>query len=957
MKKTKRLIALALAMVMLLMASLQLASCDFGKKPEETTGTGAESGESGTDAPGESIEYSVTVKSEGGMPISGVTIYVHDGQDNIKAHADTDANGVAAVSLPASPDYWVELDRVPEGYAVQEKYTLQTSGNTNIVLTSSVIGDSDISSVTYKNGSIFHDFEVTLTDGSKWKLSEVLKTKKAVMLNFWYTTCTYCIEEFPGLNSAYNDYKDDIAVVALNAYSADSYEEVKLFKESYYDFALDLPMAKDVGIQDSFGFTGNPVSVMIDRYGMVTLVHMGAISEYQFRTMFEHYSSDDYTQKIYNDVTELVPKIKPNVEMPSSDEMGAILNSGNINVTYGPETDKADAEMSWPFMPANKNGVDCIAPANKGIDGSFATLHAKVTLKKGEALVFDYFSSTGDILYVLVDEDDIYQITGVEQDGWKACCPWVAVEDGTYDVAFVYLKGTEAAEGDDSVYLKNFRVVAAKDVPVASYIPREAATKPTDDGSDYLSYASVVYSDKDGYYHVGTADGPILLARLIYNTRFSQESVSAVLQSKYETSGLVVNGVNKYDALISYCNYAANSQIYTYCSVNKELRECLEAYVKLEGFDTHENTWLQLCSYYDAYGVDENGQPTAQLADPIKGLSTHSAYIAEADKSIRVEYSGIGMIPRGYLYKFVPTVSGAYRITSANTDQGLIGWVFIGSDEEWRNNGDRILYAESDVGERICEPLIYVDENGETKYDSNNISMAAYFEAGKEYYIDIAFADVVGAGSFTFEITRIGDTFDYFIMASPGYFTFEEGVGGTMGDTVAGGIDVVLGDDGYYYHKKEDGSLGSKIYADFYFTTGIFTSESIENMIDKGAFDFSLSELDHEAKYLWEKYGKNEDALRAYWGIEADENWELYQMDDIIAGKYHGEYGDLTSLARSYAEKMIPIDNKENPELGGCIPVDRELAELLQKLMDKYTFAGVENSWTKVCFYYEYLGK
>ena len=36
--------------------------------------------------------------------------------------------------------------------------------------------------------------------------------------------------------------------------------------------------------------------------------------------------------------------------------------------------------------------------------------------------------------------------------------------------------------------------------------------------------------------------------------------------------------------------------------------------------------------------------------------------------------------------------------------------------------------------------------------------------------------------------------------------------------------------------------------------------------------------------------------------------------------------------------------------------MDEELAALLWQLMDKFTFAGVENSWLKVCYYFEYLG-
>ena len=46
----------------------------------------------------------------------------------------------------------------------------------------------------------------------------------------------------------------------------------------------------------------------------------------------------------------------------------------------------------------------------------------------------------------------------------------------------------------------------------------------------------------------------------------------------------------------------------------------------------------------------------------------------------------------------------------------------------------------------------------------------------------------------------------------------------------------------------------------------------------------------------------------------------------------------------------------EAPELEGCVAVNAELATLLQKLMDKYTFEGVDDSWTKLCFYYQHLG-
>ena len=55
---------------------------------------------------------------------------------------------------------------------------------------------------------------------------------------------------------------------------------------------------------------------------------------------------------------------------------------------------------------------------------------------------------------------------------------------------------------------------------------------------------------------------------------------------------------------------------------------------------------------------------------------------------------------------------------------------------------------------------------------------------------------------------------------------------------------------------------------------------------------------------------------------------------------------------REYSKKII----KTKDERDGCVEVDERLAEILGMLMDKYTFDNVENSWLKVCYYYDYLG-
>ena len=60
-----------------------------------------------------------------------------------------------------------------------------------------------------------------------------------------------------------------------------------------------------------------------------------------------------------------------------------------------------------------------------------------------------------------------------------------------------------------------------------------------------------------------------------------------------------------------------------------------------------------------------------------------------------------------------------------------------------------------------------------------------------------------------------------------------------------------------------------------------------------------------------------------------------------------------TAEMREYAKKV----DKSGADHKGCVVVDERLAEILQLLMDKYTFEGVDNSWIKLCYYYDNISK
>ena len=130
-------------------------------------------------------------------------------------------------------------------------------------------------------------------------------------------------------------------------------------------------------------------------------------------------------------------------------------------------------------------------------------------------------------------------------------------------------------------------------------------------------------------------------------------------------------------------------------------------------------------------------------------------------------------------------------------------------------------------------------------------------------------------------------------------------------------------------------------------------------MIADGMYTGTYYNSEIAKKY--EQYGLA--GLRTYWGADFEAEWENHQADDVLAGVFHGAGANYTLEMQAIYDANIKYDADGNleydascPERQGCVAVDARLAELLQMLMDKYTFPGVDHSWTKLCYYYEYLG-
>ena len=145
-------------------------------------------------------------------------------------------------------------------------------------------------------GEPMEDFSVTMADGSSFTLSEALKDHDMVLLNFWATWCPPCAFEFPFLQSAYEKYSDRAAVIALSVDPEDTGEMISDYAEEY---GLTFPVGSDTDTKLSYTFVkeGIPTSVVIDRFGNIALVEVGAqASEETFCRLFDYFLREDYTK-------------------------------------------------------------------------------------------------------------------------------------------------------------------------------------------------------------------------------------------------------------------------------------------------------------------------------------------------------------------------------------------------------------------------------------------------------------------------------------------------------------------------------------------------------------------------------------------------------------------------------------------------------------------------------------
>ena len=313
MKNKKRIVVIA-AVVTLVCLFAALAACS---RRDGTEPAGAGSADKRT--------YTITIKTEAGGPVAGIGVYVYEDStcQELVWFAKTDEQGSISFTDGASDSYVAVISEPPTGFEAEEQYPL-TGELTEIVLASGMATAEDLENMTYKLGDTMLDFTVTAPDGTEYTPSELLKDKKAVVLNFWYVECQPCKNEFPYLQAAYMEYGEDVAVLAMNPVNTDEQAIAALQEE----LGLTFPMVRcDSAWAKAMQLSAYPTTVVIDRYGVISLIHKGSITEENvFESIFAFFASEEYEQTTVQSLEDIPMLALPGSNADDPIEIGGVTS-------------------------------------------------------------------------------------------------------------------------------------------------------------------------------------------------------------------------------------------------------------------------------------------------------------------------------------------------------------------------------------------------------------------------------------------------------------------------------------------------------------------------------------------------------------------------------------------------------------------------------------------------------
>ena len=139
-------------------------------------------------------------------------------------------------------------------------------------VTAGVAANLQAGGAAEKIGTPAPAFDVQSLGGANLRLADL--KGKVVVLNFWFIACPPCRVEIPKLNQLVEEYRG--AEVVFIAFAPDSEDDLREFqKTTTFEYHI---IPNSTPVAESYGVTGAPTHILIDREGVIRSVRFGEVS-------------------------------------------------------------------------------------------------------------------------------------------------------------------------------------------------------------------------------------------------------------------------------------------------------------------------------------------------------------------------------------------------------------------------------------------------------------------------------------------------------------------------------------------------------------------------------------------------------------------------------------------------------------------------------------------------------
>lgn len=307
-------------------------------------------------------------------------------------------------------------------------------------------------SVPYRLGDKVEDFTFATYDGQQVKLSDVLQQKDAVLINIWASWCGPCRNEFPYIQAAYDQYQDQIEVLAMSCEPSDTADTLAAFATTYQ---LTFKIGQDpVGFLEALRVNSIPTSIMIDRFGTICYIQTGAFPDAtSIECLFDAFIGNDYAESI---LLSTIPPKAPDVAPASEEELSQALNTANSGIVFTNPTDTA----VWPMLVTEIDDRMVVVSSNQGIQSSISSVNARISASTGDVLVITFKLSSEpifDVLQICVNDQVVKSFAGNEE--WQTYA-YAFPADGDYQLSFSYVKNSLHSAGEDTLWIDSISIVS-----------------------------------------------------------------------------------------------------------------------------------------------------------------------------------------------------------------------------------------------------------------------------------------------------------------------------------------------------------------------------------------------------------------------------------------------------------------------------------------------------------------